>query len=179
MQYFTKQLWSGAQCSDDADNPGNWEAAFKEYQGQLEKLRSRFAPHVFDFFAHADIHDGELIKLNVIDGSRPAPLGKPSRRWTNQKNHPVRVDLTILDAHDKLVWELSYSSLRRVLVDFPSDEPLFYSDGDGFNDIGYQELTDCENGFYRHEILFSTGANLLFEFRNVEVKNYARDRKDL
>ena len=46
----------------------------------------------------ADVHDGELLDLVILDGSRPAPLSEPVRTWTTPRNHPVRVKLSVLDA---------------------------------------------------------------------------------
>lgn len=105
----------------------------------------------YDFFVNTDIHDAELLDVRVIDGSRPAPLGEPARLWQSMTACPVRVELTILDARDQYVWRLVYSSTRLVLIDFPSDEPLF-DRGGGFEDLGYHELTDAGDGFLRHEV---------------------------
>ena len=44
-----------------------------------------------------------------------------------------------------------------------------------FDDWGYHELSGAENGFLRHEILFATGALLLFEFKNIAVSNVPRE----
>jgi hypothetical protein len=83
----------------------------------------------------------------------------------------VRVELTILDAWDKYVWQVMYSSTRSVLIDFPSDDPLFNRGLGGFDDLGYHELTDAGNGFLRHEVLFSSGAILAFEFKDVAISS--------
>lgn len=170
MRYFTRELWAGAQGSGDSEeNSKLWDRAFKQYLEQLEVLRQRVSPLVFDFFSSADIHDGELLDVRVIDGSRSAPIGEPVRWWSRSNEYPVRVELSILDEYDKLIWDLSYSGLRRVVIDYPSAEPLFYSSGEGFGDIGYHELTDAGDGYFKHEVLFATGASLLFEFQVVQV----------
>jgi hypothetical protein len=87
---------------------------------------------------------------------------------------PGSVDLSVLDAWDKLVWRLSYKTVRRILVDYPTEQPLFYREGNGFGDWGYHELTDAGSGFLRHEVLFRTGAVLLFEFAEVEITSGPR-----
>jgi hypothetical protein len=89
------------------------------------------------------------------------------RVWRKPGNNPVRGSLEVLDSYDRFIWRVSYEGLRRVLIDFPTDQPLFYSDGDGFGDWGYHELSDAGNGFLRHEILFATGAVLIFEFKEI------------
>ena len=82
--------------------------------------------------------------------------------------------MTVLDAYDEYVWRLSYLNLRRVLVDFPSDPPLFYRTGEGFGDWGYDELTDGSDGFLRHEVLFRSGSTLLFEFKGIQISKRPR-----
>jgi hypothetical protein len=144
------------------------------YRAQLDTLRSRLSQEAFHFFCDADVHDSELLELVALDGSRPAPANEPGRPWKTPGNHPVRVQLSILDAWDKLVWSISYKSVRRFVVDYPSEQPLFYREGNGFDDLGYHELTDAGSGLFRHEILFRTGAVLLFEFAEVDVSSAPR-----
>jgi hypothetical protein len=175
MKYFTRELWLSAQNPEQLrEYEAAWMRANDEYRAQLKKLESRVNSEAFRFFADAEIHDGELLSLLLKDGSRPAPLSEPVRPWKTTMEHPVQAELTVLEAHDRLVWQISYVSLRRVLIDFPTNVPLFYSDGEGFGDWGYHELTDAGDGFLRHEVLFATGATLHFEFKNVAV--HARSR---
>lgn len=171
MRYFTRELWLGAQnTKQSGENDRQWKQAFDEYRAQLELLQPRVNPESYRFFAEADVHDGELMKLEVIDGSRPAPLSESPRSWSSPTHYPVQVNLVVLDAYDKYLWELNYMHLRRVIVDYPTEEPLFHTEGEGFGDWGYHELTDAGSGFLRHEVLFATGTTLLFEFREVTVK---------
>lgn len=175
MRYFTKELWAGAQdLETPADGHDPWNLAFEQYRAQLEALQPRIPSQVYDFFAKADVHDGELLDVRVVDGSRPAPIGKKPRRWRVRTDCPVRVELSLLDAYDQLIWDLSYKGVRRVLIDYPSAEPLFYTDGLGFSDWGYHELTDSGDGFLRHEVLFSSGSILLFEFQEMQVASRPR-----
>jgi hypothetical protein len=174
-KFFTKELWLSAQ------NPNNlkaydrdWQRAYEEYRAELETLKPRLAIEAYKFFAEADVHDGELLDLVVADGSRPAPLPEKARPWTEPGNYPVQVRIEVLDSYDKLVWHLWYKNVRRLIVDFPTQEPLFYSAGEGFGDWGYHELSDAGSGFLRHEVLFATGAILLFEFKELDLSFSAR-----
>lgn len=165
MQFFTKELWSHAR-----DAHSEWQRAIDKYLSQLENLRERLSIETFRFFSGDDLHDGELLEISVVDGSRPAPLHAPRRPWLSPRNHPVKAVVTALDANEKYVWVLSYENVRRILVDYPSDAPLFHSEGEGFGDWAYHELTDADGGFLRHEILFATGATLLLEFKSVDLR---------
>lgn len=121
------------------------------------------------FFDEADVHDGELLELRLVDASRPAPLSDPSRPWRTVVTFPVKAELAVLDAADQFVWHVSYSTLRRVTVDYPGEQALFYQTGEGFGDWGFHELTDAGNGCLRHEILFATGSVIAFEFKDFFV----------
>ncbi|QJE00380.1 hypothetical protein HH212_10385 [Massilia forsythiae] len=178
MKFFTKEFWASTRDGEDAEqgeNPaGSRGKVLRAYHAQLEAMRPRLPEHVFAFFERVDIYEGELLRLDIADGSRPAPLGQPPRPWVAPGNHPVRVALDILDVYDQLVWTLRYRTVRRILVDFPAEPPLLYRDGEGFGDLGYHELTDAGDGFFRHEILYASGATVLVEFREVEVHSHAR-----
>jgi hypothetical protein len=132
----------------------------------------------FYFFREADIHDAELMELVIVDGSRPAPLAEPPRPWVSANNHPVRVSLRLLDAVEEFLWELSYVGVRRITVDFPTASPFHFSEGEGFGDWGYHELSPAAGGFLCHEILFASGSVLLFEFQSVEVTRAAARSKE-
>lgn len=169
MKYFTKELWANAQSANDKNSNG-WEIAHQEYASQLDRLKDRISADSFNFFKAADIHDGELMSVVVIDGSRPAPLGEPKSRWRRSNEFPVTVKLTILDAYDRDLWEIEYRQVRRHLLDYPTSAPLFYRDGEGFGDLGYHELTDAGDDFLSHELLFATGSRILIEAKQITVR---------
>jgi len=170
VKFFTKELWLSAQNPDNLKSyDRDWQRVYEEYRAELETLKPRLASDAYRFFAEADVHDGELLDLVVTDGSRPAPLPEKARPWTEPGNYPVQVRIEVLDSYDKIIWRLRYKNVRRLVVDFPTQEPLFYSAGQGFGDWGYHELSDAGGGFLRHEVLFATGASLLFEFKELDV----------
>jgi hypothetical protein len=173
MKYFTKNMWRAVQQvgPEAEEHHARWQQAFEAYQLNLEGLRGRVGDEAYKFFADANVHDAELLDVHIVDGSRPAPLGEPPRPWHSLTAFPVRVELSILDAQDEYVWRLVYSSMRTVLIDFPSQDPLFNRGAGGFDDLGYHELTDVGNGFLRHEVLFSSGAILAFEFEELAISS--------
>jgi hypothetical protein len=173
MKYFTKSLWRGSQQVgiEAGENHTQWQQAFEAYRHNLETLRERVGDAAYKFFAEIDVHDAELLDVRIVDGSRPAPLGEPARPWQSLTAFPVRAEMGILDAQDEYVWRLVYSSTRTVLIDFPSGDPLFNRGVAGFNDLGYHELTDAGGGFLRHELLFSSGAIVAFEFKDIAISS--------
>jgi hypothetical protein len=159
MKYFTRQLWE-----DDSDETGaasalQWEENLRAYYQQLQRLEGRLSTDAFTFFSTADVHDGRLRYFRLADAG-----------WGEESgDHPVTAELGVFDSTGEQSWSLTYASVRRIVVDYPSDDPLFYSSGEGFGDWGYHELTDAQDGFLRHEILFASGSVLLVEFRTVAV----------
>ena len=172
-------MWLGSQGPSEkwGENHRRWELAFQEYRQQLAALRGRLSDEAFSFFDQADIHDGELLNFQIVDGSRPPPSSDPTKPWETSMNHPVRAELTVLDAKGEFVWHLSYSALRRVVVDYPGQETLFYQEGEGFGDLGYHELTDAGNSFLRHDILFASGSTLAVEFKSLAVRKTSAQAK--
>ena len=176
VKFFTKELWLSGQQPENLERYSrDWQKVYEEYRAQLQKLQPRLANDVYDFFAEADVHDGELTDLSVSDGRKPGPVLSESKTpWTELKNYPVAVTLEVLESDEKITWRLSYKKVRRLVVDFPTQEPLFYGPGEGFGDWGYHELSDAGDGFFRHEVLFATGVSLLFEFKEISVSSSAR-----
>jgi hypothetical protein len=154
MQYFTKELWQSGQEPGKLDEyNSNWQKAYGKYLRQLGLLRERLSADAYRFFAEADLHDGALVEIELKGGNA-------------EQFYPVSVKLIASEAHSDFLWHISYELLRRVVIDYPSSDPLFYSSGEGFGDWGYHELTDAGDGFFRHEILFATGSVILVEFKN-------------
>jgi hypothetical protein len=175
LKYFTRDYWLSLQKRGYTPPPPGRDP-FQLYRAELETLRHRVDREAFEFFAEADVHDGELLDLTVKDGNRPAPLGEPAREWTSQPGFPIRVVLRVIDAADRLVWTLRYSEVRNLKINYSAEADLFPSGsggGFGFGDWGYHELRDAQSGFLAHEVLFATGATLLIEFRGVAVTSEA------
>lgn len=189
MKYFTKQLWLDAQQPGEAGREvgRRYEDAFAAYFRELESLRERLAPDALEFFRNADVHDGSLMHLSIRDfdplAPRPAACDSEvaacevigdDNRWEGPYRVTVELAVWRRGEHREIEWTLRYSRIRRILVDFPTESPLFFDRGDGFQDWGYHELSDAGDGFFRHEVLFSSGAVVLIEFRELSVSRADR-----
>jgi hypothetical protein len=70
MKFFTKELWLDAQNTNRTSELHLREkAASYAYRAQLDTLRSRLSDEAFQFVCSADVHDGELLELAIVDGS--------------------------------------------------------------------------------------------------------------
>ena len=65
---------------------------------------------------------------------------------------------------------LQYKDIDRIELNYPGKRKLFpVGMVSNLGDWGYDELTSVANGSFRHEILFSSGATILIDFRQVSV----------
>ena len=185
MKYFTRQLWSDLQRPDEVGTEANrrWEDGRAAYVRELESLRGRVPPDVFEFFDKADVHDGRLIDLRVRGFASMTPYrtepaeacadgGIAGQDWEEPSQLAIEVSVA---ERSTIRWTLRYSGIRRFLVDFPTESPLFFR-GQDFDDWGYDEFSDAGDGFVRHEVLFASGAVVLIEFHDLSVERIDRPR---
>lgn len=172
MKYFTKELWRGDNqrlpASDAATQQG--QSNEQEYIAQLEHLSSRLSKQGFRFFREESLHDGRL--LAFVAGDKPDYDDSKMRRF-DINSHRTSVYMKLLGANLDFLYTLKYTKVRKILFDFPSDDPLFYQEGDHIGDWGYDELTAVDDSYLRHEVLFASGTIILIEFKNF---TYAKER---
>jgi hypothetical protein len=179
VKYYTKEIWSNLQerGAVGAEAARRGDEAFAAYARELATLRDRVPADVFAFFKDADVHDGALMQLRLTEFDPLAPrveLPEPEGDDNYPPRYPLRVELSVAEGGSTLEWTLHYFRIRRLLVDFPTDSPLFFDIGNGFEDWGYHELTDAGDGCLRHEVLFSSGSVLLIEFQDISVTRFDR-----
>lgn len=115
------------------------------------------------------MHDGRLVSLQVLDD-----IAARRRRSRARKEGPMEVVIEAVPyvsiGYQPPVYTLRYRDVGRLVVDFPSERPLFHAPGRGFDDWGYDELTAAGRRQLRHEILFSSGGTILVECGSVVVR---------
>ncbi len=175
MKYFKKEMWAAPNFGTDEEAEqadAEWKVNLAEYEKQLELLRPRLSVNASKFFGKIHLHDGTLLSFSVgdaIDSKEEIPLKKRKTK--------VRIVATSID--NNATYILNYSGLRHVNVDFPSDDPLFWELGDSFGDWGYDELTDAGDGFFRHEVLFASGATIAIEFRHFKYNRLPKKKSNV
>jgi hypothetical protein len=163
MKYITKEIWSGWNSKDEKLKKQAFEESersLKLYAEDLEKLRSQLGENNFNFFKEG-LHDGRIISFNVGEG-----IDLDYERegaFTIAEFSETKVKIEVLEAYFEEIYSLKYEQIQKVVFDFPSDKPLW---GYSIGDWGYDEISAIENGYFRHEILFSSGAIILIEFQN-------------
>jgi hypothetical protein len=74
------------------------------------------------------------------------------------------------DRVDQHCYTLEYKNIDRIGLNYPGKMKLFpIGMFSNLGDWGYDELTPVSNGSFRHEILFSSGATIVIDFRHVSV----------
>ena len=142
------------------DEIGN--AAFNDYRQEVERLRPKLGSRIYEFFATESLHDGRVLSFTVGDGIDHKVNGLHPFD-INARKSSVRIQ--VLGANMNLHYTLNYEGIRRVVFDFPSDEPLFYHEGGNIGDWGYDEFSMPDAEYIRHEVLFSSGTSIVLEFK--------------
>lgn len=166
MKYFTKEIWAGHNSSDGAESQRAYEQSernTREYLRQLDQLRPRLDEQTHRFFTAENLHDGRLLSFTSGDGVEH-DVYDPEKFDINA--HEVSVRMRVLGDNLDVLYTLSYKGVRRVLFDYPTDEPLFHEEGAHIGDWGYDELTAADAEYLRHEILFASGTTILIEFKH-------------
>lgn len=183
MRYFTKELWGGTEDHppagtarrDGRHDEREWKRNSERYNRQLGRLKGRLDAASFRFFTDVSMHDGRVVSLTVRDevgaqlGRGERPLGAPD---------PVEVVIEAVQyvsiRHTPPVYVLRYRGVRRLVVDHPSDLPLFHHEPAGLGDWGYDELTSAGRNHLRHEILFASGGTVSVECKSITVRKRKR-----
>jgi hypothetical protein len=166
MKYFSKELWAGYNSRSDAERQRAFEQGERnrqEYSRQLEQLRPRLSEKAYRFFTDESLHDGRLLAFSAGDSIGHDIRG--SEKF-DINVHKVTVEMRVLGSNLDVHYALRYETVRRVLFDYPSDEPLFHNEGRHIGDWGYDELTAIDDNWLRHEVLFASGTTILIEFKD-------------
>jgi hypothetical protein len=169
MKYFTPQMWLGFNGPRSKAALGTWGRRFEAYQTNLKSILPKLNFGSRRFFQNALVlHDGTLTRMEVGDRIRDAD-GKTTRGIANRRRLVVRL-FVLSDRVDQHCYTLEYKDINKIELNYPGKIKLFpiglFSN---LGDWGYDELTSVANGLFRHEILFSSGATIIIDFRRVSV----------
>ncbi len=147
-----------------------WDRRFKAYQTNLKSILPKLNSGARRFFQEALLlHDGTLTRMEVGDRIHDAE-GKTTRGIANRRQLVVRL-FVLSDRLDQHCYTLEYKNIDRVEVNYPGKLKLFpIGFFSNLGDWGYDELTSIATGLLRHEILFSSGATITINFRQVSVR---------
>jgi hypothetical protein len=170
MKYFTPQMWIGFNSPRSKAALKSWDSRLKAYRQNLKKVLPGLNSQAQRFFRDALIlHDGTLTRMEV--GDRIGNVdGGAGRDLVNRRGAAVRL-FVLSDIVNQRCYILEYKNIKRVELNFPGRVVLFpIGTNANFGDWGYDELTSPEKGLFRHEILFSSGATIAIDCREISVR---------
>jgi hypothetical protein len=169
MKYFTPQMWLGFNGPRSKAALGTWDSRLKAYQTNLKSILPKLNSGARRFFQNVLVlHDGTLTRMEV--GDRISDVaGKTTRGIANRRQLVVRL-FVLSDRVDQHCYTLEYKDIDKIELNYPGKIKLFpIGMFSNLGDWGYDELTSVANGLFRHEILFSSGATIIIDFRQVSV----------
>jgi hypothetical protein len=169
MKYFTPQMWLGFNGPRSKAALRTWDRRLEAYQTNLKSILPKLDPRARRFFQNVlALHDGTLTRMEVGDRIRDAE-GKTTRSIANRRQLLVRL-FVLSDSVDQDCYTLEYKDIDKIELNYPGKIELFpIGMFSNLGDWGYDELTSVANGLFRHEILFSSGATIIIDFRQVSV----------
>jgi hypothetical protein len=154
-----------------ADAIKDSEICDRLYRTQLAGLKPRLSKRAWAFFENVSLHDGTLLAFHAGDD-----IDKRFHTFrtmlVNKRRLTVRLD--VLNQEETRLYHLTYTRVRRVIFDYPTDDPwcIRYEDpaASPVDDWMFDALTAADDEFLRHEVMFSSGATVAIEFRRFGLK---------
>ena len=163
-------MWLGFNGPRSKAALGTWDHRFEAYQKNLKSILPELNSGARRFFKNALVlHDGTLTLMEVGDRISNAE-GKTTRGIASRRRLTVRL-FVLSDRVDQHCYMLKYKDIGGIELNYPGKMKLFPAGMfSNLGDWGYDELTSVGNGLFRHEILFSSGATICIDFRQVSVR---------
>ena len=162
-------MWLGFNGPRSKAVLGTWDRRFEAYQKNLKSILPKLNSGARRFFKNALIlHDGTLTRMEVGDRIVDAE-GRTAPGIASRRQLSVRL-FVLSDRSDQHCYSVQYRNIERIELNYPGKMKLFpVGMFSNLGDWGYDELTLTANGWFRHEILFSSGATIVIIFHQVSV----------
>ncbi len=163
MKYFTKKLWADIQNEKKYEETRDlWDSAVSEYHKQFEGLKSRLPADVYEIYKQYSLHDSKIVSLEAVNHS---PIKRSNKLKRSNKSICVTLKISIDD--NILIFE--YKNVTDINFKYSVENQKFEDINDDLGYIGYDELTEKNKNYLRHEFLLSTGNIIEIIFKNVKV----------
>jgi hypothetical protein len=172
MKYYTDELWTNLNSGDKhlAEKASKqWDRNNRLYQKHLNKILPNVPKKAQNFFGKVSLHDGTLLKFSTGDKMKKGRDGDYFIAGSF-------AEIEVLCPRGTYIYTLSYPVIRKCIVDFHSNSPFLPDKERIYEDWGYHEFSLTKDKWMRHEILFSTGATILLEFKRFSYKRKNSDQ---
>lgn len=167
MKYFTKELWLDFQDEKNFKEMNQiWAKKVKLYRRQLSKLENRMTKKAFNFFKNISLHDSVVSQIIFKNNIGLKKINPDIKRQII----PTSIELHIINWENQY-FRLIYEKVINFIIDFPSNDLLFYNICSGIDDWGYDELTSFNDDYLMHEILFASGSTIKIIFNKFRYEN--------
>jgi hypothetical protein len=142
--------------------------SWRDYRGHLEEIAHRIHPAAYEFF-HSDVekldlHDGYLLSLNFGDCLEESAAKYERLRFGRG---PSTIEMRVLNYEKSLLYSFKFKSPRRVVVDIPSSDPIWYEEGKTLGQIYTYELISKSPQLLSVEWLLDSGGTIQIDFEKL------------
>jgi hypothetical protein len=145
-----------------------WQRSWRSYWSHLDEIADRLGAKAHEFFRFAtnekSLRAGFVLSLNIGDSIGLDEASYSKRRFGEG---PSTVALTILNYEKTRLHSFVFKGPRRVLVDTPSGDPLYFNDGKALGQIYLYEICSITPKYLSVEWLLDSGGTILIEFEKL------------
>ncbi|MGE0405175.1 MAG: hypothetical protein AB7O65_02670 [Candidatus Korobacteraceae bacterium] len=149
-----------------------FDTAFKRqlvaYLKHLDKIADRLGAPAYKFFrfgfAEASLHDGFLLSFNM--GDRVVAGEKIVRKLRFGREEST-VRMLILNYAQDMLHVFEFRRLRKVVVDIPTSDPIWFKPGKTLGQIYSYEVVAISPKYLRVEWLLDSGGEIIVEFEKL------------
>jgi hypothetical protein len=145
-----------------------WQRSWRRYWSHLDKIADRLGAKAYNFFRfganETGLHDGYLLSFNLGDSILLSEASYPKLRFSRG---PSKVAMTILNFEKTRLYQFVFSGPRKVVVDIPSADPLFFEEGKTLGQIYHYEICSIAPRYLSVEWLLDSGGTILIEFEKL------------
>lgn len=144
------------------------EESISEYWKYFETIKDKMPPKMYKFFKNYSLHDGFVTSINMQDNNSFWQFSKIND--IRKLNRPT-IEIQVIQRWDKKrLFVLRYNDVIDVRIDFPHKNPYNFFSKYGFGDWVFDELTEIENGYFRHEIVLRSAYSISIDFKKFNSK---------
>jgi hypothetical protein len=145
-----------------------WQRSWRLYWSHLDEIADRLGAKAYNFFRfchnEAGLHDGYLLSFNLGDSIFLSEASYPRLRFSHG---PSSVAMTILNYEKTRLYRFVFKGPRKVVVDIPSADPLFFEEGKTLGQIYHYEICSVTPRYLSVEWLLDSGGTILIEFEKL------------
>ena len=171
MDYFKWEMWRGGDMDTVFSRMDEWDEACKAYLKQLGSLEPELSKRNWHFFSAVSLHDGYVLSVEIGD-FLDQELSKLGQFQGCEGETKVRMKVFL----GSRLCQMEYSRGRRINLKHDGLSDCHPGLVNQMQYLGYDELSMVDQGYFRHQLLFSSGAELAIEFKSFKYRMRRTER---